>query len=614
MALAEAQMRPQPEIGSLGLTIPQMLRAAVARGANTALREKVRGIWRATSWAEYGEHAMQVGLGLVALGLKRGEGAAILASNRPEWVFCDMGIIGAGGVSVGVYETSAPAQVAYLLNDSRARYIFVENEEQLDKVLAVRGECPDLRRVIVYDMKGLRDLRDPFVLRFTDLCETGRRLAAEQPDLWATLNDAATPDDLALLIYTSGTTGPPKGAMISHRNVYFAVTQIPDVFPITGGDDHLSFLPACHVFERLFGVWLPLAHGVMVSFAEDLDTVPENLREVQPTIFAAVPRVWEKFYSAITLAVRDATPLQRWAYRAALALARPMADTLLAGEAPTLLDRLRFMIAYVTVLKNVRRMIGIDRCRLCLSGAAPISPDLLRWYRTLGLNIVEGYGMTETSGVISVTPPGRFKLGSVGRAMAATDVRIGDNGEILVRGDHIFRGYLNLPEKTVEAMADGWFRTGDVGAMDTDGFIRVTDRLKDVIITAAGKNITPSEIENELKFSPYISDAVVVGDRRPFLSCLIMIDADNVARFAQENRVPFTNYASLTQADAVVELIGKEIEAVNRKFARVETIRAFRLIDKLLSPEDEELTPTMKLKRGLVNTRYASLIETMYRT
>lgn len=613
MALAELHGRPQPAAVAPSATIPQLFRAAAARGPATALREKVKGIWRTISWAEYGERAMHVGLGLHALGLRRGEGAAILSRNGPEWVFSDMGIIGAGGVSVGVYETSAAAQVAYILNDAQARFIFVENDEQLDKVLAVRAECPNLARVIVYDMKGLRDLCDPLVLSFADLCEAGRRIAGEQPGLWAELNDVAAPDDLALLIYTSGTTGPPKGAMISHRNVAFAVANVPDVFPVDGRDDHLSFLPACHVFERLFGVWLPIAHGMTVSFAEDLDTVPENLREVQPTIFAAVPRVWEKFYSSITLAVRDATPLQRWAYGRALALARPMADRLLAGEQPSLAQRLGYGLAYLLVLKNVRRMIGIDRCRICLSSAAPISPELLRWYRTLGINIVEGYGMTETTGAITVNPPQRFKLGSVGRPLPDTSVRIGDDGELMVRGGHVFQGYLNQPAKTAEVMADGWFRTGDVGSIDADGFVRVTDRLKDVIITAAGKNITPSEIENELKFSPYISDAVVVGDRRPFLSCLVMIDADNVARFAQENRVPFTNYASLTQAEAVVELIGQQIEAVNRKFARVETIRAFRLIDKLLSPEDEELTPTMKLKRGLVNSRYASLIETMYR-
>jgi long-chain acyl-CoA synthetase len=502
--------------------------------------------------------------------------------------------------------------VAYILNDAAARFVFVDDEEQLDKVLEVRGEAPALAKIVVFDMEGLRDFKDPQVVSLADLMTLGAEQERQDPGLWDRLNGLSGPHDLAILIYTSGTTGPPKGAMISHRNIAFQIQHISDAFPIAADDNHLSFLPACHVFERLFGVWLPIGHGMTVNFAEDLETVPENLREVQPTIFAAVPRVWEKFYSSIALAVRDATPLQRLAYRAAMAVALRAADRTMAGQTVPFGLRVARWIAYWTVLRTVRQMIGIDRCRACLSSAAPISPELLRWFRALGVDMVEGYGMTEATGGITVNPLQRYKLGSVGQALEETEMRTSPEGEILVRGPHVFMGYLNKPERTAEALKDGWLHTGDVGAIDPDGYLKVTDRLKDIIITAAGKNITPSEIENELKFSPYISDAVVIGDGRKFLTCLVMIDADNVARFAQDHAVPFTNYASLTQAPQVIELIQREIEAVNKKFARVETIRSFRLIDRLLSPEDEELTPTMKLKRAFVNKRYGDLIESMY--
>ncbi|MBM3504513.1 MAG: long-chain fatty acid--CoA ligase [Alphaproteobacteria bacterium] len=614
IALSESSTVPTAANDAAGSTVPQLFaRALTTWSGRTALREKTKGIWRSVTWQEYGEHVRWVGLGLAALGLKPGERVAILANNGVEWVEADIGAIGAGGVSVGIYVTSVARQVAYIVNDAAARFIFVEDEEQLDKMLEVRADTPSIEKIIVFDMEGLREFRDPQVLSFAELLALGREQDTKHPERWAQLNAIPRPDDLAVLIYTSGTTGPPKGAMISHRNIVYQMTHVTDAYPVNDTDNHLSFLPACHVFERLFGVWLSIGHGMVVNFAEDGETVPENLREVQPTIFAAVPRVWEKFYSSITLAVRDASALQRWAYKLALAVAYRAADAELAGKQPNVGLRLARWVAYWTVLRTVRQMIGIDRCRTCLSSAAPISPELLRWFRALGINMVEGYGMTEATGGITINPFDRYRLGSVGKALPESEVRVSRDGEILVRGPHIFMGYLNKPDRTAEALKDGWLHTGDVGSIDADGYVKITDRLKDIIITAGGKNITPSEIENELKFSPYISDAVVIGDGRKFLSCLVMIDADNVARFAQDNAIPFTNYASLTQAPEVVALIQREIDAVNKKFARVESIRSFRLIDRLLTPEDEELTPTLKLKRAFVNKRYGDLIESMYR-
>jgi long-chain acyl-CoA synthetase len=309
----------------------------------------------------------------------------------------------------------------------------------------------------------------------------------------------------------------------------------------------------------------------------------------------------------------EATPLGRLAYRAGLAVGYRVAGHRLAGRPVPVGLRLAFRLAEQVALRNVRRMIGIDRCRFLFTGAAPISPDLVRWYLALGRDMLELYGQTECTGLATSTPPERIKCGAVGKPVPYGELAVSPEGEILLRGDHVFMGYYNQPEKTAETIVDGWLHTGDVGTVDEDGYVRITDRMKDIIITAGGKNITPSEIENELKFSPYVSDAVVIGDRRPYLTCLVMIDHENVAKFAQDHDVPFTNFASLTRAEPVVDLIAAEVEKVNRKFARVETIKKFRLIEQQLDPEDEELTPTMKLKRKLVNQKYRALIDSMYR-
>jgi long-chain acyl-CoA synthetase len=351
----------------------------------------------------------------------------------------------------------------------------------------------------------------------------------------------------------------------------------------------------------------------VVNFAEAPDTVPQNLREVAPHIFLAVPRVWEKLYSGVTISLKEGTALGRFAYKAAIAVGRKASEYELQGRGVPLAVQAARALGDWLVLKNIRVVMGLNRIRYAATGAAPISPDLISWYWALGIRMYEVYGQTENAGLATSNIPGRIKVGTIGIAAPGTEVKLSDQGEILLRGPHIFKGYLNKPEKTQEALRDGWLHTGDVGKVDADGFIRITDRMKDIIITAGGKNVTPSEIENQLKFSPYISDAIIIGDKRSYLTCLVMIDQENVVKFAQDNDVPFTNYASLCRAPQVVDLIGNEVEAVNKKFARVETIKKYKLIDQLLTAEDEELTPTMKLKRGLVEKKYGGLIDEMYR-
>jgi long-chain acyl-CoA synthetase len=594
-------------------TLPRLFRHVVReRGDRVAMREKDLGIWRGISWREYGEQAKRVGLGLVALGLRPRDVVSIVADNSPEWLYTDLGVMSVAAIPNGIYTTDSARQVEYIVNDSGTRFFFAENEEQLDKILEVRDRCPGLVKIFVYDMEGLHAFRDEQVMPFAALLELGARYDRDHPGAFDRMVDVAQPDDLSILVYTSGTTGPPKGAMLTHRNILFQLAYADFVTPLREGDQQLSFLPLCHVAERTFTVFNPLYTGSTVNFAESIDTVPENIREVAPALFFAVPRIWEKFYSGVALRMRDATWLGRFAYGQAFRIGQRIAEARIAGRPPSAWERLAFRVADFLVLDNVKRSIGLHRARGAATGAAPIAPDLIRWYLALGINMVEVYGQTENTGLATAMPPDRIKLGSVGVARPGTEVRVSPEGEILLKGPHVFKGYYGKPEKTAETIVDGWLHTGDVGTIDDEGFVRITDRMKDIIITAGGKNVTPSEIENQLKFSPYISDAVVIGDRRKFLSCLVMIDHETVAQFAQESNVPFSNFASLCRAPQVQELIRGEIERVNRQLARVETIKTFRLIEQLLTPEDEELTPTMKLRRTFVNVKYKDLIEGMY--
>lgn len=606
----------RPAVLTVADTVAKSFLLAVeTRGDRPALREKELGIWRIYSWNDWLERARAVAYALHAEGFAPGDVASVLANTVPEWSFADMGILCAGGVSSGIYPTDSPRQLAYLINDSRTRFLFVEDDEQLDKALEVRGECPSLERIVIFDMEGLSDFHDPMCLSFDEFLALGRNWQKGREGLWREMTGARGPDDLAILVYTSGTTGPPKGAMQSHGNITSQMRHCAEVLSWEEGDERLSFLPMSHVAERIAGCYYSIATGVVTNFAESADTVPQNVREVQPTIFGAVPRVWEKAYSSIMIALKDATGLERRAYGLAMAAGYRVADARLAGRAPRLAERLMFQIAYRLALRNIRRMLGIDRCRWLFTGAAPIAPDLIRWYLALGINMYEVYGQTECCGLATVMPADGIRLGTVGKPVPYGEVKVSREGEILVRGDFVFMGYLNQPQRTAETIdAEGWLHTGDVGSIDEAGYVRVTDRMRDIIITAGGKNITPSEIENQLKFSPYISDAVVIGDRRPYLTCLVMIDQENVEKFAQDNDIPFTSYASLCRAPPVRDLIWREIETVNEGFARVERIRRFHLIERQLTAEDEELTPTMKLKRKFVNEKYAEDIEAMYRS
>ncbi|MCB1383536.1 MAG: long-chain fatty acid--CoA ligase [Notoacmeibacter sp.] len=595
-------------------TLPKLfLQRCRELGQRTAHREKDYGIWLSYSWADYLEHARLIGLGLHRLGLQRGDVVSILSEDNKEWVYADMGVQGMGGICSGVYTTDSPSQLKYLMEDSGAKFLIVENDEQLDKFLEIKDGVPGLLKVIVLDDDGLHGFSDDRVIFLDALYRLGREQMKETPELFEAEVARSRPEDIAILVYTSGTTGNPKGAMISQSNIMFSISSGAASAPILPDDEQVCFLPLCHILERLFSGFATIAGKSTVNFAESPETVFENVQEVSPHTFVAVPRVWEKIYSRVMILIGDATPLQQWAFSKAVAAGLKKAEAELAGQPVPAGTALAWKFWDVVVLRNLRRMLGMDRLRRGGSGAAPISPDLLKWYRAVGVTILEGYGMTESAGVISINTHDENRNGSVGRPIPGAEVRIALDGEIQYRAGNVFKGYWKNNEKSAETVtADGWLRTGDIGRVDGDGYVTITGRLKDIIITAGGKNITPAEIENRLKFSPYISDAVVIGDKRKYLTCLIMIDQENVEKFAQAKRVPFSDFRSLCAAPEVRSLIGTVVEETNREFARVEQIKDFRLIDTLLTAEDEELTATMKLKRGFVEKKHKALIDSMY--
>ena len=608
-------IQPCNDIVLPGDTIPALFWNGVAkRGPNVWMRQKHLGLWRSWTWTQTAEAVREIAAGLLSLGFAKGECASILANTVVEWVCADLAVLSAGGVSNGIYPTDAPSQVQYLCADSRTTILFVEDDEQLDKALEVRGALPLLRKIVVFDMEGLRDLNDPGVISLDVLRVVGRDYLAQHPGAVEQRVAACKPTDLAILVYTSGTTGKPKGAMHLHQGLVFTLHGYNTLVAQDERDERMCFLPLCHIAERMGGEYFAMYTGAKLNFVENPETIPENVREIAPTVFTAVPRVWEKFYSGVMISLKEAGRVQQMAYAWGIGVGTRIADKVLAGEPVSAGLKLQFTLAQRLVLNNVRKLLGIPRARFLVTGAAPISPDLVRWYLALGVPMLEVWGMTETCGASTGVPAHKIKPGSIGPAAAYNEVKLDPaTGEILVRGKNVFAGYLNLPEKTAETIdKDGWLHTGDVGVVDGDGYYRITDRMNDIIITAGGKNVAPSELENDLKFSPYITDAVVIGDKRPYLTVIIMIDQENVEKFAQDADVPFGNYASLTQAHAVQALIQAELDRVNHKFARVEQLKKFFLLETQLTAEDEELTPTMKLKRKLVEKKYAAHIDAMY--
>jgi long-chain acyl-CoA synthetase len=595
------------------LTLPQMLRARAQKTpARLAIRQKDFGIWKPYTWKDYWERARHVAMGLRALGLSDGGYVGILSDNRIEWVLAQMGAGAAGAVAVGVYSTSPTSEVSYVLNHADVELVVCEDQEQTEKVLEARHELPRLRRIVVIETKGLRsypaDVRD-LICTFAEMEALGRAQEAAQAAAIDQVLAKQRLDDVGLMIYTSGSTGKPKGAMLTYRNIRGVVPGIVDRLGLTPGDAHLSYLPLCHVAEQMLTTFVPIYLGSQINFGESIRTVQEDLREVAPTMFLGVPRIWEKLHAAISIKMQEARPSARWLYERAMRACGGFAQK--SARQRSMKEKLTYALWYWLILRALQNFIGLRRARIALTGAAPIPPAIVRYFRTLGVPLVEVYGLTETTGMILGQHPDRVVYGSVGEAIVGMEYRVDDQGELLVRGDMVFAGYYKSPEQTADAFIDGWLKTGDVVAQE-HGMLRIVDRLKDIMITAGGKNLTPSEIENTAKSSPYIKECIVIADGRKFVSALIQIEFDTVAKWAESRNIAFTHFRSLVEHAAVRELIEHEVEEANRQLAQVSQIRRFHLLTKELDHDDGEVTATMKVRRSSIYKGYAEQIEALY--
>jgi len=581
-------------------------------GERVALREKEFGVWKEISWNEYARHVRHFCLGMMELGLRRGDHISIFGENEPEWLYADLAAQSAGAVSVGVYPTNPPAEARYVIGHSESIFVVCDDQEQVDKVLQVRDELPHLRKVIVMDMKGLRNYKDPLIMSFKAVEEIGRKTEEKDPERYNRTVEEVEPDDVAIMVYTSGTTGPPKGAMLRHREIVNFLENAASVIPQYETDEIVSYLPLCHVAERFMSVFFPIHSGATVNFAESVDTVTRDMQEIFPTFFLAVPRIWEKMMAGVIIKMKDATWLKRKIYRFCIPIGERFADARLSHGPIPLYLRVLNGIAYMAFFRHLRKELGLLRARVALSGAAPVAPEVLKYFHSLGVPVLEGWGMTEETGIGTVNRPDKVKLGTVGGPIPGVEIKIAEDGEILLKCNHIFAGYWKDPEATARTVQDGWLYTGDVGEVDQDGRLKITDRKKEIIITSGGKNIAPSEIENRLKCSPYINEAIVIGDGRKFLSALIQIEYDNVAKWAQEQGLAYTTFKSLSQNPKVHELIQEEVNEANKEFSQVETIKKFKLLEKELDHDDDELTATLKLRRKTIYKKFGPIIEEMY--
>ncbi len=589
----------------------QLLRRAATQPDQVALRQKEHGIWKPVTWAQYAQTARHFGLGLLQLGLEPGEPLAILSENRQEWVFAQMGASLVGGVTAGIYPTSPAPEVEYLLALSEAPVVVVEDQEQLDKVLSVRARLPALRAVVVIDGRGLRRYDREGLHDFADVVALGSRQEAEQPEAARAATADPAFDDIGLMVFTSGSTGRPKAAMMSWRGLVNAARGLNTVLGCSARDDIVSYLPLSHVAEQMFSLHVPLATGAVVNFAESLRTVQEDLRELSPQVFFGVPRIWEKFHAGIQTQLRGSGVLRRRLFEAAYARCTPdrMASTGLAARAERALW-------YWLVMRALQNFIGMRRCRVAYSAGAPIAPDILHFFRRLGVPVRELYGLTESSGALTLQRSNASPIGSVGTPYPGIELVLGDDGEILVRGEVVFRGYFKNDAATREAIDDqGWLHTGDVGVW-IDGpegrELKIVDRKKDIMITAGGKNITPSEIENALRASLFIKEAIVIADRRRFVSALIQIEFDSVSAWAEQQGLAYTNFKSLAEMPPVRALIEREVARANAGMPQVQQVRKIHLLTKELDHDDGEVTATMKVRRKSVAEKYADVIESLY--
>ena len=590
------------------ITINQMVQNTIQQhSSGTALSHKVDKEYQDISYASLAERIKHFCLGLTELGLEKGDRVALLSENRPEWAITDLAILAGGGVTVPMFATSTSAQVEYIVRDSGAKIICVSSERQLQKIKDWDENVPtNLQHIVIFD-----ELQDDSGRTFDQVCELGR--GVENGDqVYQQASETVEPDDLASIIYTSGTTGDPKGAMLTHSNFMSNVQAATEIVTITSDDVFLSFLPLSHVFERMGGHYLPLSSGATIAYAESPFTIRQNMQEVRPTIMMSVPRVYEAMHERILNSVKEGSPTKQKIFHWSVGVGSKVSQAIQQQEKPSLGLSMKASIANKLVFEKLKAVTG-GHLRFFVSGGAPLSKAIAEFFHAAGILILEGYGLTETSPVISVNRPDQWKFGTVGPVMPGVEVKIAEDGEILSRGPHIMQGYFNKPADTKEAIdADGWFHTGDIGEIDEEGFLTITDRKKNLLILSNGKNVAPQPIENQLKQSPYISEIMLLGDQRRTITALIVPNYDAIKEFAAEQQLEAEDVPALLQTQEVQRLIRGEINQYSPDYADFERVRMFTLMEKEFSEESGEMTPTLKLKRSVIMENHKAAIDQMY--
>lgn len=604
-------------------TSPHLLRLRAERTpSRVAMREKERGIWKRITWADYEERVIRFAWGLQHMGFRRGDRLSIAGEDTPEWIFADLAVQALGGVSIGIYPTNAWNEIQYIVRHSQSRYLVCGDQEQMDKALRActeEGGLPLIEKLIGVDMKGMRSYTDERILSFDQVCDTSNELSREQlQQWWLDALSQIGPDDVGVIVYTSGTTGPPKGAQLRHSNLLHSADALATIY---GLNEHnysvLCYLPLCHVAERICSITVHLRTGGVVNFAESIDTVQQNICEIAPSFFLGVPRIWEKNRFNALVRLKEARWYPRYifdlAFRRAHAKLARRDEQKGAPQRPGWLSRLEDRLYSLLVFRSAVKHMGMDQSIVRICGGASVSPETLRFFEVLGLPVYQVYGLTESGGITFTQHEQARVHGAAGQPIPGVEFRLADDGELMIKGPTIFAGYL-FDDKGTHSVLDeeGWLMTGDVAESVSNGEIRIIDRKKDIIITSGGKNIAPSEIENALKESPYIGEVVILGEARNFVSALIQIDPETVGKWAQEQRLAYTNYRSLAALPEVFALVSEEVDRVNTRFARVESIRKFVILDKELDQDDGELTATQKVKRAAIERKYAAEIAIIY--
>jgi len=577
-------------------------------GDRVIMRRKREGKWINISWREFGQKVKDFSLGLVFLGLKKKETVCLLSRNRPEWAYSDFAILSAGGITVPIYQTLLSPDVAYIIGNSEAKIIIVEDQSQLDKVMQVKDNLPNLKKIIV--MERVKD-DNPLIMSFEDVCSLGVKKEEEEPGIFEKNLSSINLDDVATYVYTSGTTGPPKGSIITHSNIMFICRSVRKIIPSDDSNNTISYLPLAHIYERIGNQFFGTYTGGRTSYAESFDALAQNLQEEHPTILLAVPRVFEKVYERILTAVKEEPKLKRSIFNWSLEVGKEVSQLRQMKKGVPLPLKIKYSLAEKLVFSKIKKSLG-GRVKWIVSAAAPLSVDIAHFFDALGILILEGYGLTETSAPATLNTPDWYKIGTVGRPIPGVEIKIADDGEILIKGGGVFQGYFKNPEATKEALKDGWFYSGDVGELDKDGFLKITDRKKDIIITAGGKNIAPQNIENHFKNNLYLSEVLVIGDKRPYLTALITLNKEEITKFAQEKGISFKDFSQLIKHPEIKSLVESIVEEKNKSLARFETIKKFTILDKDFTIESGELTPTLKVKRKFATQKFKEQIMAMY--